>query len=599
MERPLLDFPKSCEFVGGTEAFICTECGEGFQQYPKLLNHMAIHGPFDSFPFDGTSNGYDAPLEFALHKNGTLTVVDRLSPNPSTGKLANQFLDKYSSSTSRSIEHDKRMFPCERCGQVFCNQLSLQQHQRYHSLGQGFKCTLCCKVHCDRESLREHLQDHAHERFYSCGHCGKRFLKQETLATHQKERHGSFGPRNLSKLEDNQENSDKSYPCKICGLQFFWLSDLQSHLISHSLRKTVSTDTTQVTNTKKDSDSKDSSGSQNSPSRPYRCGLCGNRFQQLSDLKEHHLSHQTKEERDMNNKHPLDEKNKIIPTKPQMQRVDPCKPTRIRGRRVHHSNYTKLYPCKHCHRVFVHSSSLSRHMRYHKGTLHTCVYCGRNFPQRCDVTRHVAMYHKEELAGELADAKESSDIECDPKESSDLNSMQTVENGSEDPTTIGDIQENQSDDNPHSKENETFVHPKPRLSLKCHDCGKIFGLLSVYQRHLRYHKREPSLQLHKCLHCQCRFSQHSALELHLETHKNKISRQTVKETSATEIANNNHVMDAETEYKDHGDNVDTEDCVSPEVLYDCTECTETFSSLQMFLKHQSAHGADNSVKSSM
>ena len=115
---------------------------------------------------------------------------------------------------------------------------------------------------------------------------------------------------------------------------------------------------------------------------PYRCGLCGDRFQRLTSLKEHHRTHQTQEEIDKLNQ----ESKKTI-----RRRMPP------KGRRRRTSNPNgKLHPCKQCQRVFNHSSSLSRHMRYHKGTMHTCAFCGRHFPQRCDLRRHLAMYHKAE-----------------------------------------------------------------------------------------------------------------------------------------------------------------------------------------------------------
>lgn len=579
MEDPFLDYCSSQELAGEADAFICTECGEGFVQYSRLVSHMAIHGPSDSLQFDATSNDFETAIEFALHKNGTLTVVERLD------KVSSQFTDPQSQSTTGSSENGTKLFPCERCGQVFSSKLSVQQHQRYHSLGQGYKCTLCCKVHSDRESLREHLQDHAHEKFYSCGHCGKRFLKQETLSVHQKEWHGSLVARTSSKLAKTQENNiGKFYQCKLCELHFFWLSDLQSHLISHSLKKIVPTDTTEsIIDEKVPSDP----SPKNSADRAYRCGLCGKSFQILSDLKQHHLSHQTKEDKSKTveskattRRSPSDNVNRSFTPKQQIHRSDAPRSRRMRGRsRGSHQSHTKLYPCKHCHRVFVHSSSLSRHNRYHKGTLHTCVYCGRHFPQRCDVTRHIAMYHKSELT---ATADENSNKHKESPE----------KNASEEQVAEKDL-DLESPSNESSGAKEKSGPPKVRLSFKCRDCGKVFGLLSVYQRHQRYHKREPARQLHKCTHCRCRFSQLSALERHLKTHDHEASSEVGKEGSATADTS----KDDNVESEDTDDTVDDEDAnpegdesVNAEVLYECTVCAQTFSSMKMFMKHQREHG---------
>ncbi|TMS10641.1 hypothetical protein E3U43_019634 [Larimichthys crocea] len=68
----------STQLGGESSTFICTECGDGFSQYSNVLAHMAIHGPLESFSFDGSSNGFEVPREYVLQENGTLTVVNGL-----------------------------------------------------------------------------------------------------------------------------------------------------------------------------------------------------------------------------------------------------------------------------------------------------------------------------------------------------------------------------------------------------------------------------------------------------------------------------------------------------------------------------------------
>ncbi|XP_030640812.1 zinc finger protein 345 [Chanos chanos] len=618
MSYSLVDFTCSQESAGGGDAFICTECGEGFGHYTKLVNHMAMHGSLDSFPFNGSTNGNssDVPIELALHENGTLTVVDKSalsnfsflfgkpSPNVPWWHESSSYRECFS--PVKTAEKDRTLYKCEQCGQAFKSKLSLQQHQQYRSLEQGFKCTLCCKVFNDRQGLREHLQSHAHERFYSCGHCGKRFLKQETLHTHQKEWHGSFGSK--SKLEYHQENSiDKSYPCKKCGLRFFWLSDLQSHLISHSHITQLSAETTprsqkhEKINVRERKNAICSQGSYSE--RSYRCGICGDRFHQLTDLKKHHLTHESEEGKnddddgDSDDDVDDDEEEELprsqrvrrssvygnarpISPKGQMQRIDPSRPIRGRPPRSRHNYGKKVYPCKHCHRVFVHSSSLSRHMRYHKGTLHTCVYCGRRFPQRCDVRRHVIMYHGSELA--------------EPQPTIENEVAESRNAGKEtDEKSIEVEEENHEGEEEQSSDNKEVSSLKSRGTYKCRDCFRVFGLLSVYQRHVRYHKREPARQLHRCPHCPCRFSFRSALERHLENHEKEASGEIVKKRSPAvnaSIDDNLEHEEEETEDEDNESGVETKENGSSAVLYECTECTQTFSCLQTFLQHQSAHG---------
>ncbi|XP_062847711.1 gastrula zinc finger protein xFG20-1 [Trichomycterus rosablanca] len=580
--------------------FICTECGEGFNQYPALISHMAIHGPIGPFSanVESATNNCDVPIEFALHENGTLTVVDKSALSNFTflfGKsVSKPSLTEDSSPSSKTAENDPAQCKCERCGQMFRNQKSLQEHQRYRPLEQGFKCTLCCKIFHDRESLHGHLQNHAHERFYSCGHCGKRFLRQETLQLHQKERHVPLGSKGSSKIDEDQENSlDKSYPCKICGLRFFWLSDLQSHLITHSHVNKLSVTIIHKENIQEQDENclknTDSNSPDDSVDRSYRCGLCGGRFDSLSGLKEHHLSEHPDEESSESTtrtrRQPVTYYGimRQMVSKHHLQRLDPFRP-RMRGRPrggTRGNPNTKVYPCKQCHRVFVHSSSLSRHMRYHKGTLHTCLYCGRHFPQRCDVTRHVAMYHSSEVKvkggnenvdeDEIAD-HESSEVHHESQENKDQQSPKPLD----------------KKELPGTKE---ILLSTSRKTYKCRECNKVFRLLSVYQRHVRYHKRDPTRVLLSCPCCPCRFTFRSALDRHLENHDKEGSGKNGQKKSTTAEVDINIKNSNDLSIEMRSDmNTKPIFLHTTEVFYECTKCTATFSDLQIFLKHQSAHG---------
>ncbi|XP_066538337.1 zinc finger protein 83 [Hoplias malabaricus] len=614
MAYPLINVAVSQTSAG--DEFICAECGEGFGQYQKLITHMTIHGPTALFPSNNENGnkGSDAPIEFALHENGTLTVVDRSAVSNFSFLFGKPTLKQHESSqtpiqeslpSNQVKEKEHTQCKCERCGQVFKSQRNLQQHQRYRPLEQGFRCTLCCKIFYDRESLQNHLQNHDHERFYSCGHCGKRFLKQETLLLHQKEWHRSLGSKSPSKFEDDHENGmDKSYPCQICGLRFFWLSDLHSHLINHShMNKSAEAKQNENITEQLESSPKtnNKSSTDNSMDRSYRCGLCGGRFTSLKELKGHHASEHPDaehddDEDDDDDDPPSDSGSQTkrqnvnyhgimrqMVSKHQMQRMDPLR-SRIRGRpRGSNRNLSKVFPCKQCHRVFVHSSSLSRHMRYHKGTLHTCVYCGRHFPQRCDVTRHVAMYHnsdvKVKVESEMLEENDMQDL-SKSQASIDSDDLESQEN-EESP---------KSQDNEQSPEIQEMSILKPRMTYKCRECGRVFGLLSVYQRHVRYHRRDPARVLVSCPVCPCRFTFRTALERHLENHHKIESEKSGKEGTPIPKTCTGYLEDGGLDFEINGSEVKTKDNTARDVLYECTECTQTFTDLQIFLQHQSAHG---------
>ncbi|KAI7807080.1 zinc finger protein 43 [Triplophysa rosa] len=521
---------------GGGDMFICTECGEGFRHYPKLVEHMAIHSLVfpDALSVNGTNNTH---IEFALHENGTLTVVDRSvvsnfsflfgkpPPKLSWCPTPNQAV----LTSSKMPEKECAQFRCERCGQAFKSQKSLQLHQQYRVLEQGFRCTLCCKVFNDRESLQSHLQNHAHERFYSCGHCGKRFLRQEALLSHKKQWHASPASKALTRAQEDQENSmEKSYPCKVCGLRFFWLSDLQSHLNSHSRVKKPPSNTLHQQEMRGDEARKTNPTSQLKKLHvsQYPGENEDNDFIDLSaEIKRESPAHYGKMRQ-------MTAKKRFNPVMAGIRR------RRRRASKVHHDS--KLFSCKYCHRGFLHSSSLSRHMRYHKGTLPVCVYCGRFFSQRCDVTRHVAMFH-------------SSTLQPKPNEALKTNKSSKQDNVTVPTQIVGDegnerkdlqeVQHSSNVDNKLSLDSEEQGISKPRIAYKCKECSRVFALLSAFKRHVHYHKRDPARTLLLCPFCPSRFTFRSALDRHIEGHKERFK------TDETKLANSN-VDDPENQHKD-------------------------------------------------
>lgn len=610
--------------TGESSTFICTECGDGFSHYANVLTHMAIHGPLESFSFDGSSNGFEVPREYVLQENGTLTAVNGLAQSQPAKPVSPGILPSHLPSTIKPVSPTLRPQPspyrdvfrprpsdlnmdksrqghyrCEICNRSFNSLQSLHRHQQYRNTERGYKCTLCCKIFEDRQDLKKHLQDHVNESFHCCGYCGKRFLKVEALNAHRKENHPTNKAMSSDKLENKQEKKlEKTYPCKKCKLNFFWLSDFQTHSLYHCKGKEpdafFASDVEIEVNSKNLEDmhhenchnndaSFDNENGNNTSFRdsggeigneysftPYRCGLCGDRFQKLAALKEHHLTHQTQEEIDQLNQESQRTLKRRVPPK---------------GRRRRGSNPNgKLHPCKHCHRVFNHSSSLSRHMRYHKGTMHTCVFCGRHFPQRCDMRRHVAMYHKAEL-----EKKPSlKHLYITPQNGPTPNSLEGKKSPCPPEENTKSSSDNEQVTSPQQNPKESQSGKAGRVNYKCQECGKRFGLLCVYQRHLRYHKKEPG----KSPQCPSQFRN----ELHLENHTSTGSMVDIGKTShhtgtsGDPVLEKGSPVDIEDDYMDHTQN---DKGNSSEVLYECTECTETFSCLETFLHHQTSHGSEN------
>ncbi|XP_053743307.1 zinc finger protein 569 [Synchiropus splendidus] len=532
---------------GDASTFICSECGDGFTQYQNVLVHMAIHGPLESFCFDGSSNGFEIPREYVLLENGTFKMVNGIEKSYPAKPSSPGVLPSMSSAMVRpgsptlrpltpvQIESHKPkpavtnldtsrqgQYPCDTCHQSFTSLQNLHSHQLCRNTEQGFRCTLCCKLFAEKWELRNHLECHKRERFHCCNHCGKRFLKVELLNAHEKENH--IFCTDLRRFINRGKKCENTYQCRKCKFKFFWISDFHIHSQHHCKGREPETTFTSEIEIELDIDAKSTDGmpfesihsngvfldgikedsnvlmengdstNKEHPKNPYRCGLCGDRFQRLPDLKEHHLTHQTPEEMDKLNE--------------ELSKVKKNISLKARRRRASNPN-GRLHPCKQCHRVFHHSSSLSRHMRYHKGTMHTCVFCGRHFPQRCDLKRHLAMYHKGDFEKKTAMKRfgDTPENGCDQSAVNGENIKVPSNENSMCPTETQHIP-------PEEGESVNQSERSVRKTYNCLDCGKRFRLLCVYHRHLRYHKNHP----HKCPRCPARFTHVSSLELHITNH---------------------------------------------------------------------------------
>ncbi|XP_037130256.1 zinc finger protein 135 [Syngnathus acus] len=594
----IMERQKALNSVSGGDpcTFICTECGDGFSHYTQVLSHMAIHGPLESFSFDGSSNGFEVPREYVLQENGTLAILNGLSLSPSPAKPPSPGVPPHftpavkpsspkprpqpipenpnrNPKTQKSLDLNNAKekppqddYRCEICSRSFNSLQSLHCHHQYRNSELSFRCTLCCKIFEGGQALEKHLQEHTRERFHSCSDCGKRFVKAFALFAHQKESHIAATAGNS---ENNEENKfTKMYPCRKCKLHFFWLSDFQTHA-QHLCKGKASnaafaSEIEVKSKNKKDrprencysngnfNDLKDGNDMCDQDTSykivtPYKCGLCGECFLNLITLKKHQLTHQNKEPYQLN-----------------QELINPTKKVTLRSRRKRaKSKNRKQYPCKICQRVFSHSSSLSRHMRYHKGTMHKCTLCARHFPQRCDLVKHLTLNHKD-------------DIEKKPGLKHLLRPQ---------PHNLDHKQ-------PATEVNQNRTRPKKAggFNFKCQECGKRFWLAYVYQRHLRSHKRCHN----KCPRCPAKFMSDSALKAHLKNHPSGWDKPNVERSSHATGTNGkpvkSHVRDVEgDDTVDHTPN----DTGNSSAVFECTECAETFSLLETFLQHQTSHGSEN------
>ena len=585
MEDKSFERAAITQTVDESNAFICTECGGGFKQYYKILAHMALHGPLESFL--SSTKVTEFPKEYVLQENGTLTMINGNGQSANVSSLTLSLASPLQPSScndgagAKPTAASSRPSPCKDvvgskpsaaslhlsscndaagakptvtsmrpspCKDVVgskpsaaslhlssCKSTGLDPSSAVQNTGRGFECTVCFQIFWSREELRKHLPDHAHEQFYCCGLCGKRFLTLDSLNIHRKKNH--IHPKaKFCKVENQGHKNEKTYACKKCGSVFFWFTDFQTHSLYHcnglkEVKKNCKNLEESHEMGKLNGTSSDFKTLASSPEvtdnasdcQSYQCGLCGNRFNKLVALKEHHLIHQTQEEIDQLNQEAMITFSRSTRTNTMQERGAP-----VGSSNRSSSVPARLYPCKQCNRVFNHSSSLSRHMRSHKKTMLQCPFCKKLFPQPCDVAKHIDMYHQTGL-----------------EKQSELK-----------PMTHGSRQ--------------TARNSRCIGKYKCEDCGKKFGLISVYQRHLRYHKKEPTETPNLSL------NNSPSLELNIKSRIMAGVSQTVQEKNNADIGN---IQSSYTKID----------------LYECNECQQTFSNLQIFLTHQNSHSFKNCV----
>nr|XP_060622546.1 zinc finger and SCAN domain-containing protein 2-like [Anolis sagrei ordinatus] len=181
------------------------------------------------------------------------------------------------------------------------------------------------------DSLGDAFEASFQEQFYSggqvypCSECGRIFNRKSTLTRHWRTHTG-----------------EKPYSCVDCGRSFSLNLNLLTHQMTHTGEK------------------------------PYKCPDCGQSFTRSTSVTRHQRSHQ--EEGPCTNE--SWEESFLYPCP--VPFPFPIPPVE-----------EKSYVCPDCGEAFMHSGSLSRHMRMHQGERpYKCVVCGEGFYSMSKLYRH-------------------------------------------------------------------------------------------------------------------------------------------------------------------------------------------------------------------
>ncbi|XP_039668459.1 zinc finger protein 501 [Perca fluviatilis] len=246
---------------------------------------------------------------------------------------------------------------------------------------------------------------------FKCTHCNWAFKKLSNLQSHLQTHTGlkphvcdicgkAYSHQGTLQQHKHLHTGDRPYHCPFCVKTYIWSSDYRKHIRTHTGEK------------------------------PYVCDTCGKDFIRSSDLRKH--------ERNM------------------------------------HTN-DKPFPCTHCGKTFNKPLSLKRHERKHLGERpFSCPDCGKTFTLASRMAEHQKIH---------AGVRPYICMVCSKcfTKSSNLTEHEAIHTGAR----------------PH----------------KCTECGVAFAMASRLVRHQYVHNKEKP---HNCTGCSKNFSQLDTLKLHQE-----------------------------------------------------------------------------------
>ncbi|WAR17162.1 ZN836-like protein [Mya arenaria] len=315
-------------------------------------------------------------------------------------------------------------------------------------------CVFCGKEFGQPSWLRRHMMIHTGHKPYKCDICGKAFTLKGNVKQH---RLTHFKPSPSDGIDLEAEIYDTTgaggkvpkgvvLTCAYCGKLFRDRHQLTAHVRSHTGEK------------------------------PFKCTVCGKGFTQKSNMKSHYVVHMKESDA-----------LKILRARPKNHFCEICtkefqSPAHLR---MHLRTHTgeRPYACNICDKRFIQKTKSKRGRKrsdMYNVIVHQCHFCGKAFPGRVPLERHVRIH-----TGERPYRCE----ECGK-------------------TFI----------QPGHLSTHKVTHQKHLWNISqriCKFCGRIFYDKAQLTRHLRVHTGEKPF---KCDVCTKSFSQKSNMKQHMLTH---------------------------------------------------------------------------------
>nr|XP_019962324.1 PREDICTED: zinc finger protein Xfin-like [Paralichthys olivaceus] len=510
--------------------FICSVCGKGYSRAEELKVHHRLHT--GERPYECGECGKSFIYRQGLRQHQRTHAGKRIGPTRQLGRPKQQArLDIESSAAVLShvseCSHDQlisasdvtdRNQPEDDSERDSARDQSVSETEREApevavETREGFALcsgdkddpTAAEKPHktCRKQfRARSHLCQKAKKhqggvKPYKCVHCRKRFTFQSPLILHLR-----------------SHSVRKPFVCPVCGMNFYLLRHVKSHMTAHDIKTSVMSKVQEELETNNGlinsrgewdpSNSAPASGLDLSSRQPQDATSEKMQRIQLVELTptiaalDHSPAPEGKTPKQLESE---DEQSLENPSVEPKQYQGPHRPK-------------KKANCPTCGKVFCHNSALRRHLVIHSGKKpFKCFICGRGFTQSGNLKTHMKV-HKE-MGSENPDDFGPAVILAE-EDHQEIGGLINSDGEEVDFSDLGEsavpgivIAEAPSKTFDHT-ENE-----KPPSLHSCSVCGKDFPYASKLQRHLRTHSGERPFP---CSMCEKRFPEKGLLMIHERVH---------------------------------------------------------------------------------
>ena len=349
-----LDIHLPVHSLINNEPLKCKFCEENFSTPSSLRKHLFQHSK--NFACEICGKNFFKASSFYKHKKFHMEQV--------TCQVCGRVLR----SASRLKEHmnvhtGEKPYECDLCHMKLSSRCALSNHKaRAHSKGNGGnKCYICGKAFRTAFARNSHHLEHTEEerrlhnvvvKMFTCNICGKTMRKEYKV----------------SHLKKHKSKSERICICEICGKEFFRLSELRFHMITHTGSGAQEAD---MLLTKKERKLPKKTG--------HVCDICGKEFGFRVNLEYH----------------------KVVHSDERPFKCSVCsKSFKLKHfLKLHETIHTGSEPfrCSFCGKAFIFRASFESHLRTHsREKPFACHVCGARFGHEGNMVRHISSVHKNE-----------------------------------------------------------------------------------------------------------------------------------------------------------------------------------------------------------